>query len=80
MKFQDAFSVGHLLPIFQERILLSRGVGRDGVKADAFKVDTEILAISQRVLSKKYKFTPYKPEFVSKGAGKDSSYSFGPDD
>ncbi|MBI2241483.1 MAG: RNA-directed DNA polymerase (reverse transcriptase) protein [Magnetospirillum gryphiswaldense] len=70
--FRIAFSAKNLANLFNERLLTTKAVGRDGVRADRFEaaLPSEIDLIRRKVLSGSYAFTKYLAKLVSKGARK----------
>lgn len=70
--YQAYFSTDSLLSLYHDKISLSNSVGRDGVRKGLFeeKLGDEIELIIKKVDQKKYQFTGYKEQLISKGANK----------
>lgn len=70
--FLSEFHPDHLSELFDERILDSHTVGKDGITSYAFskQLPTETLRINKRVVNCSYKFTPFKQKLILKSADK----------
>lgn len=67
--FQQKFGADALREIYTSKVSLSRAVGVDGVKTEAFRktLDEEISLISRKAISNTYNFSPYREKLISKG-------------
>lgn len=67
---REFFLPESLKGLFNDRIVKSRAVGRDGMKLGRFRADleSEVELISKKVLAGSYRFTPYKERLISRGA------------
>lgn len=71
-RLESWFAPLNLKYLFEEKVLRSKAVGRDGVRVTAFAshIDREILLIGAKVRQGTYRFTKYKARLVSKGPSK----------
>lgn len=72
-QYPRIFNAENLRDLFNEKIILSSAVGRDGVKRGMFadNLESEIGLILSKVEAQTYQFTGYKEKLISKGAGKE---------
>lgn len=70
--YRAFFCKDSLFSLYDEKIKLSKAVGKDGVRRGMFedKLKTEIPLILKNVENREYTFTAYKEKLISKGAYK----------